>query len=371
MHVQKLENIEGTRVTFTIIDDNFIPFSPADEYLRFLENTGKSPLTVRSYAYHLRVFLDYCDSKKILWREIKTAHLAEYLQYLQVPQKTGFGENVISFPADQTARRTERTINVMLSSVISFYEYHAKLSNVSALNIYEETNNRKRGYKPFLHHISKGKLNVRNTLKLKTSKLIPKTIALEELKKLLAECRNLRDKFLLSLLYESGLRIGQALGLRHEDIHSFDNEIIIVARNDNVNFARAKTRDSYTVHISKELMELYTDYLINEFGETESDYVFVNLWSKPLGRPLRYQYVNKLFLRLRRKTGVEITPHKLRHTHATEYLRQTKRVDLTQRRLGHASIQTTSQIYTHIDNDDLKQAHQEFLEKSQIKEDKE
>ncbi len=51
------------------------------------------------------------------------------------------------------------------------------------------------------------------------------------------------------------MRIGQALGLRHEDIQSWDNLITIVSRNDNTNGAKEKTKDTYNIHVSQELMD--------------------------------------------------------------------------------------------------------------------
>jgi integrase len=71
----------------------------------------------------------------------------------------------------------------------------------------------------------------------------------------------LRDRFLICLLYETGVRIGQALGLRHEDVRSYDKEIHIVQRL-NLNGARTKSREPNTVHVSRDLMALYAEYLV-------------------------------------------------------------------------------------------------------------
>ena len=67
----------------------------------------------------------------------------------------------------------------------------------------------------------------------------------------------------LCLLHESGMRIGQALGLRHADIRSYDGAIDIVPRA-NSNGALAKSRSPYVVHVSKQAMALYADYLVHE-----------------------------------------------------------------------------------------------------------
>ena len=68
---------------------------------------------------------------------------------------------------------------------------------------------------------------------------------------------------------------------------------------------------------SPELMRLYADYLNREYGALDSDYVFVNLWAEPIGRPWGYPAVYDLVLRLRERTGVDFEPHHYRHTYAT------------------------------------------------------
>lgn len=64
-------------------------------------------------------------------------------------------------------------------------------------------------------------------------------------------------------------------------------------------------------------MRLYVDYLSAEYGALDCDYVFVNLWGNPHGRPLSYPAVYDLVGRLRRRTGIEFGPHHFRHTYAT------------------------------------------------------
>lgn len=71
-----------------------------------------------------------------------------------------------------------------------------------------------------LHHINKSKPIKQKLLKLKKPKTFPGTLSREEVKQLIEACNRIRDKFLICLLYETGVRIGEALGLRHEDIQS-------------------------------------------------------------------------------------------------------------------------------------------------------
>jgi integrase/recombinase XerD len=209
-------------------------------------------------------------------------------------------------------------------------------------------------YKPFLHHVTKGRPIPTRPVKLRVPRRLPQTLTLEEVTVILAACGRLRDRFLLALLAETGMRVGQALGLRHSDFVSRRREVAIVARDDNANGARAKTLAGATVPVSAALVRLYSDYMHTEYGELDSDYVFVNLWSEPIGRPLRYQAVAKLVARLRVRTGIEFSPHLFRHTRASELIRAGVPIEVVSKMLTHRSVTTTSETYLHLDVDDLR-----------------
>ena len=115
-------------------------------------------------------------------------------------------------------------------------------------------------------------------------------------------------------------RIGEALGLRHEDMGIAERAVTVMPR-PNDNRARAKAGISRIIPASAELMRLYADYLTREYGSLDSDYVFVNLWSRPYGRPWTYAAVYDLVLRLRERTGIDFGPHQYRHTYALYQLR--------------------------------------------------
>jgi len=115
------------------------------------------------------------------------------------------------------------------------------------------------------------------------------------------------------------MRVGEALGLRHEDWFAAQREVAVVPRI-NDNRARSKSGEPRTIPVSAELVRLYADYLHGEYGQLGSDYVFVNLWAAPHGRPLAYPAVYDLVRRLRRRTGLVFDPHWFRHSYATRLL---------------------------------------------------
>jgi len=68
-----------------------------------------------------------------------------------------------------------------------------------------------------------------------------------------------------------------------------------------------------------------------------------------------------LFRALGRRTGVRVTPHMFRHTHATELLRSGWDAAYVQKRLGHAHIQTTTSTYAHLSGEDMGAAYSRYL----------
>lgn len=106
--------------------------------------------------------------------------------------------------------------------------------------------------------------------------------------------------FLLSLLFESGPRIGEALGMRHEDLSIAKGQIRIEPR-ENDNGARVKHWKPRTVPVNSELFTIYAGYMDLEYGAIDSDHVFVNLVRGQRGLPLTYSTVRDLVLRLRHR----------------------------------------------------------------------
>jgi site-specific recombinase XerD len=346
------------RASWLVLDDMYQPVRPIQAFVVYMTQIERSPHTVRAYAHHLRLYWAYLIEVGVNWTTVGLNELARFISWLRAPR-----EQVVSFNGP-AVRRGESTINLALTAVAMFYDYHARVGTVADLPLYRSQAWPSHRYKGFLHHLARNSPVRTRVLKLKAPRRQARTLSAEDVAKVVAACRNRRDKFLVSLLYETGMRIGQALGLRHEDIQSWDNVIRIVPRDNNSNGARAKTRDPYIVHVSRELMGLYTDYLVHEFDDTASDYVFVNLWEGEHGRPLSYGAVADLFRRLSRASSVGIHPHLLRHTHATDLLRSGWDAAHVGKRLGHAQIQTTLNIYTHLTDDDLKSAYRTYLEKS-------
>jgi integrase/recombinase XerD len=237
--------------------------------------------------------------------------------------------------------------------VIGLYEYHQRNGLEFAASVIDYTRSGRGRYKPFLHGIAQSKPRGR-VGRLSERRSVPRTLTLAQVRAIVHAQARLRDRLLFALLALTGMRLGQALGLRHSDFVGHERRVEIVLREDNANRARAKSAGA--VPIVSELVRLYSDYMYEEYGELDSDYVFVNLWAGRIGQPLGADTVADLVRRTRAKVGFHFTPHMLRHTYVTLAVRGGVPVEIVSRLVTHSSIQTTSSIYMHASVEDLRAA---------------
>jgi integrase len=243
-----------------------------------------------------------------------------------------------------------------MAGVFGFYDHHARTGVQVAGELVAWRRISRGSYKPFLHHVTKGRPVPVRPVKLHVPRQAPRILEPGQIVAILAACEHLRDRFLLSLLAETGMRVGQALGLHHCDFVSRKREVHIVPRADNANGARAKVRSAAIVPVSAPLVRLYSEYMHVEYGDTDSDYVFVNLFGGRAGAAMTYTAVHKLIGRIAARTGIGFTAHMLRHSHATAMIRQGVPIEVVARLLTHRSSATTSQTYVHLDAADIREA---------------
>lgn len=350
IRVQRVLMSSGVESATVVRDDDVVEC--VDRFLAHLTAIEKSPNTVRAYAHDLRDFVAFLDSRSAAWDAVSLEDIGKFVAWLRLPRPARSGQ-VLPLPwvdGDLSAA----TVNRKLSAVSSFYEFHARHgAAVGDLLARWRPGGRGGSWRPFLAHLG-DRPERRRVIALRSERRVPRELSAVEMTTLIDGCDRLRDRFLLSLLRGTGLRVGEALGLRHEDIDAL-RRVVIVRQRLNVNRARAKTC-SREVPADPALVRLYSDYLHEEYGPLDCDYVFVNLWAEPVGRPLSYPSVDRLVQRLRRRTGIEFTPHQFRHSYATDLLRRGVAVEVVQHLLGHASITTTVDTYSHLGIEDARRA---------------
>ncbi|HZM67510.1 MAG TPA: tyrosine-type recombinase/integrase [Nakamurella sp.] len=347
MRVQRVLMPDGSE-SWTVLDAGGGPVPAVEGFLAHLQALDRSPTTIRTYATSLKLWLQFLDQLGVTADEVAVEHVSRFVAWLRAP-----AENVTVLVGG-SGRCGPATVNKHLAALFSFYDWQARNGVALAQSLVAWRRVNRGNYRPFLQHVTGGRPVATRPMRVRQSRRLPRTLTDKQLLALVEACEHLRDRFLLLLMAETGMRIGQALGLRHADFVSHRRELRIVPRRDNTNGARAKTFEEHTIPISPGMVRLYTGYMFDEYGQCDSDYVFVNLFAEPYGRPLRYQAVHQLVRRLRARTGIEFTLHMLRHSRATELLRAGVSVDVVARLLTHRSSTTTSQTYAHLDVDDLR-----------------
>jgi integrase len=145
----------------------------------------------------------------------------------------------------------------------------------------------------------------------------------------------------------------KVLNLQLGDVQYGRKRVIIRYRNEHPKGARAKSRTERAVDLLQpETLQAVSDYVLYERPkDTESPYVFlVGGRGKRRGEPLGYHALVKSFERRCERLGIRtpwITPHALRHTHATRMFEGGMRELTLQKRLGHASPEST-RVYTRV-----------------------
>jgi len=164
-----------------------------------------------------------------------------------------------------------------------------------------------------------------------------------------SEPLGLRDRALLEVLYSSGIRAAECAGLTMRDIDILGGTVSVMGK-------RKKQRIAHLGTYAAKAVQEYLD-VRHELGNPDHDRVFVNFRGGPLTTRSVQRVVEK-YVRQVLPGRNEVSPHTLRHTFATHMLDGGADLRVVQELLGHESLSST-QIYTHVSIDRLKQIYRE------------
>lgn len=185
-----------------------------------------------------------------------------------------------------------------------------------------------------------------------------KVLDREQIERLLKEpdltkIEGLRDRAILELLFSTGMRVSEAVRLGVSDVNIKSGEISVIG----------KGRKIRVVFISDPAVWALKAYLARRPVEVEPLFIRFKGPKSKSEESLRLttRSIESLVKKYARKAGlaIEPTPHTLRHTFATDLLRNGADLRSVQEMLGHKNVSTT-QIYTHVTNPQLKEVHHKF-----------
>jgi integrase/recombinase XerD len=273
------------------------------EFIDYLhQNKHASENTEVSYKRDLRKLSDYLSSAHGIsrWEDVKTAHLNAYMQYMD-------GKN---YAASSVSRN--------VASVRTFFHYLHNKGLISASPADE--------LKP-----------------PKAEKKAPEILSIEQVASLLMQpdrrtAKGLRDSAMLELLYATGIRVSELIGLRVRDVN---------LRLDFITCAdRTKERVIPFGSAAKKALADYMDHARMTFiaGE-DAGWLFTNCQ----GRPMSRQGFWKILKGYAKDAGIEtdITPHTLRHSFAVHMIENGADLRSVQEMMGHSDISTT-QMYVNM-----------------------
>jgi len=350
--------LDGSEL-WVVLDPGLVMHREASDFLRALHGAGRSPHTIRVYAGRVASFLGWCAGQGVEWSSVSLAALARFKHFVEAT------------PGRGGRLRSGATVNATLTAVCEFLRFCARTGLIEAAVAEQLSEPRWLRFTPpgFDTGESGQFRTVRaRALKARAQVSFPEALTSEQAGAVLACCRRPREHFMVILLLDTGLRIGEALGLRRADMHLLPDSRALgcavvgahvhVRHRANPNGALAKSRFPRTVPASDAVLSSYAGYQHERaeiVGEDDCDMVFVNLYREPLGAPMTYRAAKRLFERLARDCGFAVRPHMFRHTAATGWVRAGTDLDVVRALLGHASLASTT-VYLHARDEDKRRA---------------
>ena len=188
----------------------------------------------------------------------------------------------------------------------------------------------------------------------KSSRPLPDTLSTEEIDRLISSIddstsKGLRDRAILEVLYSCGLRVSELCSLRIGDLFFGEGYIRVVGKGN-------RQRLVPISGIARDRIQLYMEQRPNI--SSKEDTLFLNNRGSKLTRVMIFTVIKQACVR----AGItkKISPHTFRHSFATHLLEGGASIRQVQELLGHESILTT-EIYTHLDTEHLRQTLEEHL----------
>ncbi|MUG68621.1 tyrosine-type recombinase/integrase [Paenibacillus campinasensis] len=358
LKVEKTQSDNGVE-NFVIVDENYNIIEEVVLFLNWLEKKGMSTGTLETYCNDLKEFFSWLEFREMKFYEVRKRDMLSWLDYL---------ENNVGKRKPKSAR----TKNRYLATIASFYRYYEGLGGWIESNPLTIKDIIKHNH--YLNHpVSRKSLDFsffrvkepksKNTRRLARSQIQALYEGIEQVQ---SEADLIfRNKLMFRILYETGCRIGECLGLRlndyeypkagknygllwfrtHSPLYHKDHKLKTLERQIPVSADLIYSIDEYVCNIRPDSGQFQT-ILVNHRRPNEGNY-------------MTRGPVNTFFNDLSRLVDIECTPHWLRHTHGTELKEAGFDNVYIQHRLGHSSINSTAK-YMHPDLETQGIAYEKF-----------
>jgi len=363
MTLVRRSEVAGSKRPVEVLDGSGIAVPVAGDFLAHLAARGCSPNTVLAYGSDLGHLWHFLDAAKLGWEELTPKRAVDLLLHLRATPARHRGQPRTPVLASSEGAPagspglSPATVNRALAAVSSFYDWAILAGRFGCPNPIARVVDRALvrvtdRHRPFLAGISRQQAT-QHVLQVKTVRRLPRPLDPDQVAALLGALRCRRDLALMRLMLDGGLRPGEALGLHLGDIAYGRRRVTIRHRDDHPRGVRQKSRTERVVDLHEAAtLEAVSAYVMGERpADAESPLVFlVGGKGRHRCEPLSYAALARLFARACELTGIRapwVTAHSLRHTHATRMWELGMRELTLQRRLGHASPEST-RLYTRV-----------------------
>lgn len=351
----------GVITAVDVVDEGGTAIEPVGRFLRHVLDRGGSPNTASAYAYDLRLLWEFFTEKCMDWRAFDPAAALDFLGWLRRHPSRRPAQRLGLAPVTLQGRLlAPSSVARILAAVSSFYEWAIVAALFEAEHPMQPRKDLALAMVPDRHQPFTGAASrqqpIRRGVRVRLPQRLPRPMDDVEVTALLESLTKLRDLAMILLMLDGGLRPGEVLSLHLQDISYGRRRVTVRKRDDHPKGVRAKSRAERVVDLHEpRTLDAVNRYVLHE-RPVDAPSPFVFLIGGAGGRaaePLSSAALIRLFSRRLEALGIRTpdkTPHALRHTHATAMWEGGMRELALQRRLGHASPEST-RIYTRVSDD--------------------
>jgi len=301
---------------------------PASDYLDYLRaEKGLAGNTVLAYKHDLAIYLAFLKSSGIETYDLVNAGtIQDYMSYLRADYKKDYGRTL-----------STASISRILACIRGLHKFLVR-----------------EGYT-----VSDP---ISDMPPMKKPRRLPDVVSIDDITRLLEgpfpnNQRGIRDKAIVELMYSCGLRISETAGIKQQDL-DMDSGFVRVF---------GKGSKERIVPVGGKASQALGVYLKESRPLLRKQARDPSLFLSVRGKGMTRQALWKIIKMYATASGLpDMTPHTLRHSFATHMIQAGADIRAVQEMLGHASISTT-QVYTHLAKDDLKQIYLETHPRARIK----
>ena len=337
-----------------LLDNEMRIVKPVYDYLKFQRQKDRALNTLKANGSDLRTYWEFLGEYGYEYDKVTPMMIAEFIDYLRA------SEDVTVLHKE--SKRTNKTINRILSTVYNFYQFEVDMHEVNNPILMHDVNRPFNAFKGILEHAKADNKTKHSIFKVKESKYRVRLVTDDEMRLFLNHLDQRRDILLYKMLYLTGARIQEILDLEIDSVPLPDMSKAVGC------FQQIKSKGKHRdLYAPMSLIKEIDDFILEERNliDTEHGYIFVSEQKRQLGKQLTYSAAYDKLKKVQKEVGVAFNFHDLRHTFNSHLAEMGMDISLRKILMGHEHISTT-QIYTHLSAPYIEDSLSRYWERSSL-----